>query len=109
MLDQLRRDIRDFKETRQLETVIVIWTANTERFSELRDGLNDTADNLLGAIRANHSEVAPSTLYAVASILEGVGLFLSIPDIFQNILFDSVHLYQRLASKHLRAWLCRVG
>lgn len=75
MLDQLRRDIRDFKETRQLETVIVIWTANTERFSELRDGLNDTADNLLGAIRANHSEVAPSTLYAVASILEGVGLY----------------------------------
>jgi myo-inositol-1-phosphate synthase len=72
MLDQLRSDIRDFKESRQLETVIVVWTANTERFCDLRDGLNDTADNLLAAIRANHSEVAPSTLYAVASILEGV-------------------------------------
>jgi myo-inositol-1-phosphate synthase len=72
MLDQLRSDIRDFKQSRQLETVIVVWTANTERFSDLRDGLNDTADNLLAAIRANHNEVAPSTLYAVASILEGV-------------------------------------
>jgi myo-inositol-1-phosphate synthase len=76
MLDQLRSDIRDFKQSRQLETVIVVWTANTERFSELRDGVNDTADNLLAAIRANHSEVAPSTLYAVASILEGVSRYL---------------------------------
>jgi len=72
MLEQLRRDIRDFKESRQLETVIVVWTANTERYSDIRSGLNDTAENLLSAIRANHSEVAPSTLYAVASILEGV-------------------------------------
>ncbi|XP_059471213.1 inositol-3-phosphate synthase 1-B [Neocloeon triangulifer] len=71
MVEQLRKDIRDFKESRQLETVVVVWTANTERFSDIRAGLNDTADNLMAAIRANHSEVAPSTLYAVASILEG--------------------------------------
>jgi myo-inositol-1-phosphate synthase len=76
MLDQLRRDIREFKEIRQLETVIIVWTANTERFSDIRPGLNDTADNLLAAIRSNHSEVAPSTIYAVASILEGVSLLL---------------------------------
>lgn len=75
MMDQIRRDIRDFKTTRQLDTVLVVWTANTERFSEVRDELNDTADNLLASIRANHSEVAPSTLYAVASILEGVSSF----------------------------------
>ncbi|XP_065332975.1 inositol-3-phosphate synthase 1-B [Cloeon dipterum] len=71
MVEQLRKDIADFKARRQLETVIVIWTANTERFAEIRAGVNDTAENLLAAIRDNHSEIAPSTLYAVASILEG--------------------------------------
>lgn len=52
--------------------VIVLWTANTERFSDVRPGLNDTAANLLASIRRNEAEVSPSTLFAVASILEGV-------------------------------------
>ena len=50
----------------------MLWTANTERFAELRDGLNDTAANLMASIEANDSEIAPSTLFAVACILEGV-------------------------------------
>ncbi len=36
------------------------------------EGLNDTAENLMKSIEKNESEVAPSQLYAVASILEGV-------------------------------------
>lgn len=47
-------------------------SANTERYSELVNGVNDTADNLLNAVKSSHSEVAPSTLFAMASILEGV-------------------------------------
>lgn len=46
-------------------------TANTERYAELIPGVNDTAENLLKSIKASHSEVAPSTVFAVASILEG--------------------------------------
>lgn len=70
-LQRLREDIRDFKQSKDLDMVIVVWTANTERFSELRAGLNDTADNLLAAIERGDAEVSSSTLYAVASILEG--------------------------------------
>jgi len=51
--------------------VIVLWTANTERFCEVRPGLNDTARALLESIRCNEDEISPSTLFAVASILEG--------------------------------------
>ncbi|KAL1838368.1 hypothetical protein VTK73DRAFT_4346 [Phialemonium thermophilum] len=51
--------------------VIVLWTANTERYADILEGVNDTADNLLKAIEAGHEEVAPSTVFAVASILEG--------------------------------------
>jgi len=70
-LEQIRADIRDFKAKKQVDKVIVLWTANTERFSEIIEGVNDTADNLLAAIKREESEVAPSTVFAIASILEG--------------------------------------
>lgn len=50
----------------------MLWTANTERFTDVVPGLNDTADNLMRSIKMDASEVSPSTLFAVASILEGV-------------------------------------
>ncbi|KAJ1659377.1 Myo-inositol-1-phosphate synthase [Dispira simplex] len=70
-LERIRQDIRQFKQTNQLDKVIVLWTANTERFSSVEAGVNDTAENLLEAVRSSHSEVAPSTIFALASILEG--------------------------------------
>ncbi|KAM0251686.1 hypothetical protein ACHAQJ_008056 [Trichoderma viride] len=70
-VEQIRKDIRDFKANNNLDKVIVLWTANTERFADLIDGVNDTADNLLKAIEQGHEEVAPSTIFAVACILEG--------------------------------------
>jgi myo-inositol-1-phosphate synthase len=71
-LGKIRRDIRSFKESNGLDKVIVLWTANTERYAEIVPGVNDTADNLLHAIKISHDEVSPSTVFAVASILEGV-------------------------------------
>jgi len=70
-LEHIRADIRKFKQDNGLDRVIVFWTANTERYSDIIPGINDTADNLLKAIKASHSEVSPSTLFAVAAILEG--------------------------------------
>ncbi|KAK8903737.1 hypothetical protein ACHAPF_009604 [Botrytis cinerea] len=69
-VEKIRQDIRDFKAKNDLDKVIVLWTANTERFAELIDGVNDTAENLLKAIENGHEEVAPSTIFAVACILE---------------------------------------
>jgi len=70
-LDQIRKDIKNFKEENGLDKVVVVWSANTERFCDVIPGLNDTSENLLGAIKNNETEVSPSTLFAVASILEG--------------------------------------
>jgi len=70
-LEAVRADIRAFKAANGLDKVIVLWTANTERFAEVAPGLNDTPDNLMAAIDAGHEEVSPSTLFAVASVLEG--------------------------------------
>jgi myo-inositol-1-phosphate synthase len=71
-LDQIRKDIRDFKAAHNLDKVIVLWTANTERYSELIPGINDTARNLEQAVRNSHEEVSPSTIFAMACIYEGV-------------------------------------
>nr|XP_056723490.1 inositol-3-phosphate synthase 1 [Euleptes europaea] len=67
---QIRHDIRDFKNSSGVDKVIVLWTANTERFCDVQPGVNDTAAHLLEAIERG-LEVSPSTLFAVASILEG--------------------------------------
>ncbi|KAA1476509.1 inositol-3-phosphate synthase [Dentipellis sp. KUC8613] len=71
-LEKVRADIREFKAKHELDQVIVFWTANTERYSDILPGVNDSADALLGAIKSSHEEVAPSTVFAVAAILEGV-------------------------------------
>ena len=55
--------------------MIILWTANTERFCDVSEGLNDTAENLLNSIARNEEEVSPSTIFAVASILEKVVVF----------------------------------
>lgn len=70
-LEQLRKDIREFKAANDLEFVVVVWTGNSERYAVESPGVNDTANNLLAAIRESHQEVSPSTLYCVAAILEG--------------------------------------
>ncbi|RNF26567.1 myo-inositol-1-phosphate synthase [Trypanosoma conorhini] len=69
-MEQLRCDIRSFRQVHGLDKVIVLWTANTERFSEHVAGIHDTADNLLAAVKRNEKEIAPSALYAMAAILE---------------------------------------
>ena len=88
-LERIRADIREFKAARGLDKVVVLWTANTERFTDITSGairqstknsfvtylqlsgVNDTADNILRAIDVGASEIAPSTVFTVAAILEG--------------------------------------
>lgn len=71
-VEQIRKDIREFKASSGVDKVVILWTANTERFASVQEGLNDTTANLLASIERNEKEVSPSTLYAVASIFEGV-------------------------------------
>ncbi|KAF3008171.1 hypothetical protein G7054_g753 [Neopestalotiopsis clavispora] len=69
-IEQIRKDIKDFKATNSLDKVVVLWTANTERYADIIPGVNDTADNLLKAVDDGHEEVSPSTVFAIACILE---------------------------------------
>lgn len=62
------KDIDNFRRASDVDDVIVLWTANTERFADILPGVNDTAQNLKTAIANNHSEISPSTLFAYAAI-----------------------------------------
>lgn len=69
-LSVIRGDIKNFKATHNLDKVIVLWTANTERFCEILPGVHDSASNIIRAIAEDEKEISASTIYAVASILE---------------------------------------
>jgi len=71
-LNQIRKDLRDFKTNNKLDKVVVVWSANTERFADVLPNVNDSSTALLKSIENNHSEVSPSTIFAVACILEKV-------------------------------------
>ncbi|KAK6526216.1 Myo-inositol-1-phosphate synthase [Orbilia ellipsospora] len=71
-LEKIRNDIRDFKQRNELDKVIVLWTANTERYADIITGVNDTAENILASIQNGHPEISPSSVFAVACILENV-------------------------------------
>lgn len=72
MVQQICDDIDDFKEKSGVDKIIILWTANTERFCDVIEGVHDTKENLKVAIENDHKEISPSTLFAYASILKKV-------------------------------------
>ncbi|CAF1236814.1 unnamed protein product [Rotaria sordida] len=93
-LEHIRNDIRTFKKTHNLEQVIILWTANTERYVDVRPGLNQTSDEILRSIAANEDEISPSNIFACAAILENCPYINGSP---QNTLVPGLI---ELATKH---------
>jgi myo-inositol-1-phosphate synthase len=94
LVEVIRKNIRDFKKDNELDKVVIVWSANTECYADLVDGMNDTADNLLQAIENDVDGISPSTLFAVASILEHTAYINGSP---QNTFVPGV---VELAEKH---------
>jgi len=71
-VEAVRRQIREFKSANGCDSIVVLWTANTERYTEAVAGVHDTKANLEAAIARGEAEISPSTLFAWACISEGV-------------------------------------
>uniref|UniRef100_A0A182QAP8 NADH dehydrogenase [ubiquinone] 1 beta subcomplex subunit 4 n=1 Tax=Anopheles farauti TaxID=69004 RepID=A0A182QAP8_9DIPT len=67
---QIVQDIREFKQQSGVEKVVILWTANTERFAEVKEGVNTTMADLERSLKQNHTEISPSTIFAMAAIAE---------------------------------------
>ena len=64
----IRKHIRDFKAEHSLDKVVVMWSGNTERFCDVRDGLNQTKEQLMDSITADEEEVAPSQVRSLTAV-----------------------------------------
>ena len=83
----IRKNIRDFKKQNNLDKVLVLWTANTERFCVEEHAIHGTTENLMKAVEQSHPEVSASTIFALATIMEGCSYINGSP---QNTLVPGV-------------------
>ena len=71
LAEQLREDIRRFREEQGCDRLVMVWCGSTEIF--LRPGaVHESIEAFEAAMEANDDQIAPSMLYAYAAIMEGV-------------------------------------
>jgi myo-inositol-1-phosphate synthase len=71
LAELLRKDIRDFKAKNGCDRLVMVWCASTEIFIA-PGAAHQTLEAFERAMDANDATIAPSMLYAWASIMEGV-------------------------------------
>jgi myo-inositol-1-phosphate synthase len=71
LAEQLRQDIREFKGKHKVDRMVMVWCASTEIY--IKPGpQHATVEQFEKAMDRNDEAIAPSMLYAWASIMEGV-------------------------------------
>ena len=81
MVEQLREDIRQFKETHGCERVVVIWAASTEIYVPYDERHHKTLAMLEVAMQVDDREhIAPSMCYAYAALKEGCPFIMGAPN-----------------------------
>jgi myo-inositol-1-phosphate synthase len=71
LAEQVRADIRDFKKTSGASRLITIWCGSTEIFLK-PTAAHQSVKSFEKAMQSNDEEIAPSMIYAYASLMEGV-------------------------------------
>jgi myo-inositol-1-phosphate synthase len=71
LAEALRKDIRDFKAKHGCDRLVMVWCASTEIFITAGPA-HQTLESFEKAMENNDVSIAPSMLYAYASIMEGV-------------------------------------
>ena len=71
LMEQIRTDIRKFKEENKVDRVVIIWCASTEIYLPIEDELVNL-EMFENAMKENAENIAPIMLYCYAAIAEGV-------------------------------------
>jgi myo-inositol-1-phosphate synthase len=80
----LMQDIKEFKEKFNLNRMVMIWCASTEIFLKPH-AVHETLESFEKAMKENHPAVAPSMIYAYASIASGVPFANGAPNLTVDI------------------------
>ena len=84
LMEQLRADIRDFKDAHDLERLVVVWNASTEIFMEVGE-THKSIESFEEGMHNNDPNIAPSMLYAYAAIAEGFPFINGAPNLTADI------------------------
>ena len=71
LADQVRQDIRRFREEHGCDRMVMVWCGSTEVFMETTEA-HQTIEAFEKAMESNDPAIAPSMVYAYAAIMEGV-------------------------------------
>ncbi|ROT15842.1 inositol-3-phosphate synthase [uncultured Muribaculum sp.] len=81
MVQELKKDIRDFKEANGCARVVVLWAASTEVYVPVNEKVHYTLADLEAAMKADDREnIAPSMCYAYAALTEGAPFIMGAPN-----------------------------
>lgn len=81
MVENIRKDIRDFKAAKNLDRIVVLWAASTEVYVPVDEKVHYTLAALEAAMKADDKEhVAPSMCYAYAALKEGAPFIMGAPN-----------------------------
>ena len=81
MVEQLRADIRRFKEENGCSRIVVAWSASTEIYVKPNMAVHDTLEHLEAAMKADDRvNIAPSMCYAYAALAEGAPFVMGAPN-----------------------------
>jgi myo-inositol-1-phosphate synthase len=84
LAEQLRQDIRDFRKSSGAARLITIWCGSTETFIE-PTAIHQSVKAFEKALLKNDESIAPSMIYAYASLKEGVPFANGAPNLTVDI------------------------
>jgi myo-inositol-1-phosphate synthase len=84
LAEQLRADIRDFKKSSGASRLITVWCGSTETFIE-PSAVHQSLKAFEKALTQNDENIAPSMVYAYASLSEGVPFANGAPNLTVDI------------------------
>ena len=98
MVEQLRQDIRTFKEEKGCSRIVVLWAASTEIYVPVNMEVHDTIEHLEQAMRDDdRNNIAPSMCYAYAALSEGAPFIMGAP----NTTIDIPAMWQLAEKMHM--------
>ncbi len=81
MVENLRKDIRDFKAKHNCTRIVVLWAASTEVYVPVDEKIHYSLEALEAAMKADDKEhIAPSMCYAYAALVEGAPFIMGAPN-----------------------------
>jgi myo-inositol-1-phosphate synthase len=91
---QIKEDIEKFRKAKRVSRLVTCWCGSTEVFIRPEE-VHSTPTKFIEAMKTNHPAIAPSMLYAWASVTSGVPFAIGAP----NLTVD-IPAIQQLALEH---------